>query len=334
MASDASKHRGAWARRAPTTPEPRRRRGFRGTVGVGARARVTRRCKTGPDLSADYAQTARENYELALGEFADEDWDETIQYADFVRIRFPFSRYAVEAELLIARAEFEQGNYLTAQDAFRQFAKLHPTHKHTRNGWVSYMAAVAAYMNGPQRFFLLPPKHQRDQSQLEEALLELEYFFDHYGDTEVVHFAEELRDEIKRRLLEHELYVAEYYLDRDRPEAAIGRLESAHAQYPGIGLDAEVLFLLGVTYLRLDEVELARSTFSELQTQHPDHHRGKQARSFYLPYIHETYGPADPQRPRPDRSPPVPKSPPRPKNKTQPEKPEAAPVVPTEATEE
>ena len=85
-------------------------------------------CKTGPDLSADYAQTARENYELAVGEFTDKDWEESIQYADFVRIRFPFSRYAVEAELLIARAELEQGNYITAQDAFRQFAKLHPTH--------------------------------------------------------------------------------------------------------------------------------------------------------------------------------------------------------------
>jgi outer membrane protein assembly factor BamD len=74
-------------------------------------------CKTGPDLSTDYGQTARENYELARGEFVDRDWDETIAYADFVRIRFPFSRYAVEAELLIARAEFAQGNYLTARTA-------------------------------------------------------------------------------------------------------------------------------------------------------------------------------------------------------------------------
>ena len=279
-------------------------------------------CKSGPDLSADYAQTARENDELALGEFADEDWDEAIQYADFVRIRFPFSRYAVEAELLIARAEFEMGNYLTSQDAFRQFAKLHPTHKHVRNGWVSYMAAVSAYMNGPtQGFFLLPPPEQRDQSQLREALAELGYFFDHYGDTETTKYAVDLRDEIKRRLLEHELYVANFYLDKDKPEAAIGRLESAHARYPGIGLDAEVLFLLGVTYLRLDEIELSRATFTELQTQHPKHHRGKQAR-IYLRYIYDAFGPADPSRARPDRTPPVPKPPPRPKNPDHPEKPE------------
>lgn len=280
-------------------------------------------CKTGPDLSADYAQTASENYELALGEFSDEDWEEAIQYADFVRIRFPFSRYAVEAELLIARAEFEQGNYLTSQDAFRQFAKLHPTHKHVRNGWVSYMAAVSAYMNGPQSSFLLPPSYQRDQSRLREALVELEYFFDHYGDTPTAANALLLRDEINRRLLEHELYVARFYLDKDKPEAAIGRLESAHAQYPGIGLDAEVLFLLGVTYLRMEEVELARSTFSELQSQHPKHHHGRQAR-IYLRYIFDTYGPADPSRKRPDRSRPVPTPPPEPKNRERPERPELA----------
>lgn len=293
-------------------------------------------CKTGPDLAADYAQTARENYELAIGEFSDKDYDEAIQYADFVRIRFPFSRYAVEAELLIARAEFEEGNYLTAQDAFKQFARLHPTHEHVRNGWASFMAAASAYMNAPQTFFLLPPDYQRDQTPLREALVELAYYFDHYSGTPTEKYAVELRDEVRRRLLEHELYVARFYLERDKPEAAIGRLEAAHQRYPGIGLDAEVLFLLGVTYLRMEEVELARSTFSELQTQHPKHHHGKQAR-IYLKHIFDTHGPADPSRPRPDRSPPVPKPPPRPKNKDNPVEPgeaEPKPARPAEPSNE
>lgn len=271
-------------------------------------------CKTGPDLSTDYGQTARENYELAIGEFEDRDWDEAIAFADFVRIRFPFSRYAVEAELLVARAEFAQGNYLTAQDGFKQFYKLHPTHRHVQNGWCAYMAAVSAYMNAPEGMALLPPHYQRDQAQLQEALVELAYFFDHYSGSPLEANALKLRDEIKRRLLEHELYVARFYLDRDVPEAAIGRLESAHKNYPGIGLDAEVLFLLGVTYLRMDEIELARNTFSELQTQHPRHHHGRQGR-LYLDYIRKNFGPADPNRKRPDRSPPRPIAPPRPKLK-------------------
>lgn len=284
-------------------------------------------CKTGANLATDYAQTARENYELAVGEFADRGWAEAISYADFIRIRFPFSRYAVEAELLIARAEFEQGNYITAMDAFKQFTKLHPTHKHTRNGWASFMSAASAYMNAPTSFFLLPPHYQRDQQGLDDALVELQYYFDHYSGSPTEEDAKKLQEEVQRRLLEHELYVARYYLDRSRPEAAIGRLEAAHKRYPGIGMDAEVLFLLGVTYLRVEEIELARATFTELQVQHTRHHHGKQAR-IYLKYIYDTFGGADPARPRPDRSPPTPPSPPRPKNENDPAHPEKVSTPP------
>jgi len=286
-------------------------------------------CKTGPSLSAEYAQTALENYELANGEFADKDWEETIQYADFVRIRFPFSRYAVEAELLVARAEFEQANYIAAQDSFRRFAKLHPTHEHSRNGWASFMAAAAAYMNAPtQNFFLLPQNAQLDQTPLKEALEALDEYYERYRGSVTSPFADLLRADVLRRLLDHELYVARYYLDRDKPEAAIGRLTAAHGRFSGVGRDADVLFLLGLTYLRMEEVELARTTFSELNAQHPEHHHGKQAR-VYLAYIRNTYGPADPARPRPDRPLPVPERPARPKNPEAPAHPERATSQPT-----
>jgi outer membrane protein assembly factor BamD len=270
-------------------------------------------CANGPNLSDEYGQTARENYELAVAEFGDRDWEEAIAYADFVRIRFPFSRYAVEAELLLARAEFELKNYVTAQDAFRQFLRLHPTHKHVRNGWVAYMAAASAYMAAPSSVPFLPPHYQRDQSLLREARIELEYFFDHHAGTQMEPLARKLEAEVKRRLLEHELYVARFHLDANRPEAAIMRLEAAHATYPGIGLDAEVLFLLGITYLRVGEIELAREIFSELQMQHPEHAHGQQAK-LYLKYMTERYGPPDANRPRPDRSPPLPESPPQAKS--------------------
>jgi outer membrane protein assembly factor BamD len=269
-------------------------------------------CANGPDLSADYGATARENYELAVAEFADRDWEEAVSYADFVRIRFPFSRYSVESELLISRAQFAQGNYITAQDGFKQFAKLHPTHEHVRNGWVAYMAASSAYMAAPESFFLLPPHYQRDQSLMRGAKVELLHFLDHYPASPLRGEAENLLDEVNRKLLEHELYVARFYLDRDRPRAAVSRLESAHARYPNIGMDADVLFLLGVTYLRLGEIELSRETFSELQSQHPEHHKGEQAK-LYLAHILEEYGPADPQRVRPPNNPPVPMTPSRPK---------------------
>ena len=304
--------------RRPTEPSPRVEpshgarfaRALALALAVALPLSSTVGCASGPNLSEEYGQTARQNYELAVAEFNDKDWEEAIAYADFVRIRFPFSRYAVESELLIARAEYALKNYVAAQDAFRQFLRLHPTHKHVRNGWVAYMVAVAAYMAAPSSVPFLPPHYQRDQTLLREAVVELDYFFDHHAGSQMEPLARKLEAEVMRRLLEHELYVARFHLDGDRPEAAIMRLEAAHDTYPGIGLDAEVLFLLGITYLRIEEIELAREIFSELQMQHPEHYHGKQAR-LYLKYMQDRYGPPDPNRPRPDRSPPVPTTPPQ-----------------------
>lgn len=267
-------------------------------------------CASGPNLSTDYAQTAIENYELAEAEFIDRDWEQATSFADFVRIRFPFSRYSVEAELLAARAQYELGNYLRARDAFRQFAKLHPTHEHVVNGWADYMVAVCAYMSVPESNWPLPAHYELDQASLQSSLEELDYFFDRHAQKAMAEHAGELRARIHRKLLEHELYVAKFYLERERPEAAIGRLEAAHGKFPGIGMDAELLFVLGRTYLDMGEIELARGTFYELNSEHEDHHKGKQA-GVYLAYIHKTHGPADASRQRPDRSRPTPKRPPR-----------------------
>ena len=270
-------------------------------------------CADGPSLSLNFASSAKDNFELARIELEDDDFEEAIRYGEYVRVRFPFSRFAVESELLIARSRFGNREYLTAQDAFRQFSRLHPTHEHVKDGWVAYMVAVSAFMAAPDTGnALLPAHYQRDQSILQDALQALDAFFQRYPASPRVPQARALQADIQGRLLEHELYVARYYLERQQAEAAIGRLEAASRRYPGVGFDAEVLFLLGVTYLRVDEIELARDTFAELEARHPEHGHGAQAR-VYLQHILDRYGPADPDRPRPERAPPTPRKPTEPR---------------------
>ncbi len=304
-------------RSRPSTARPRR---WRSALQICALALVLAPgCKKGPELSLNFGQTARENYELAITEFKTRDWEDAIKYADYVRSHFPFSRFAVEAELLIARSHFEAREYLSSRDSFKQFGRLHPTHRHVRNGWVAYMVAVSAYMAAPHsRSILLPRPFELDQSILEDALIEIDAFFDHHGNSKLAPLATKLQLKVQRELLDHELYVARFYLDRNNPEAAIGRLESASRRFPGVASDAGVMFLLGVTYLRVQEIELSRATFSELQSLHPTHHHGRQAR-VYLRWIYDKYGAADPNRARPDRSRPIPVTPPRPKREELPQ---------------
>src|SRR3954466_6201761 len=76
-----------------------------------------------------YSMTAKQNYEKGLAELKDENYPEAQKYFQFVRSKFPFSKYAVLAELAIADTSFDRGNYTEAIDSYKQFMRLHPTHE-------------------------------------------------------------------------------------------------------------------------------------------------------------------------------------------------------------
>jgi outer membrane protein assembly factor BamD len=62
-------------------------------------------------------------------------------------------------------------------------------------------------------------------------------------------------------LVRHELYVARFYLNRDNFDAAVARCQYALQNYQDSGLEPEALVLLGETYLKMKEMDKARSSF-------------------------------------------------------------------------
>jgi outer membrane protein assembly factor BamD len=70
-------------------------------------------------------------------------------------------------------------------------------------------------------------------------------------------------------LARHELYVAGYYLNRDRPEATIARIQTLLEQYEGSGVEPEALLLMGRTYLHMRQPREARLAFGELVDRFP-----------------------------------------------------------------
>ena len=60
--------------------------------------------------------------------YDDENYEHAITRLGEFKSRFPYSRYAVEAELLIANAQFELEQFPEAAVSYEQFVKLHPKH--------------------------------------------------------------------------------------------------------------------------------------------------------------------------------------------------------------
>ncbi len=248
-------------------------------------------CATSDDATKPitYSLTAKQNYEKGVEELKDENYPEAQKYFQFVRSKFPFSKYAVLAELAIADTQFDRGNYTEAVDSYKQFMRLHPTHEKVTEGYAAFRVGECAYKDMPDDVWLLPPSYEKDQSAVGDTLRELDEFVKKYPDSQYVKKAQPLRREALKRLVDHEVYVARFYLDRNHPKAAAMRIESAIRRYPGSGREPELLLALGQTYLNMGDHARARDTFERVVEEYREAAQARRS-ELYLEFIRKRYG--------------------------------------------
>ncbi|MBK8481447.1 MAG: outer membrane protein assembly factor BamD [Proteobacteria bacterium] len=227
-----------------------------------------------------YAKNAAASYRQGVAALEDEDYAEATRSFEFVKAKYPFSRFATLAELRLADVLFAQESYTAAIDAYKIFLGLHPNHPETRGGYAAYRVALAYVKQIPSDWFIVPPSYEKDQAATRGAVRELASFLRDYGETKYAAKGRELYRRCLHSLVEHELYVARFYLDNDKPKAAILRLEAVLRQYPALGVETSVRLLLGQTYLKLQQRMRARETFLALIREHPGDVNSAKAKLF------------------------------------------------------
>jgi outer membrane protein assembly factor BamD len=220
--------------------------------------------------AVDYSVSAQKNYEKGLKELDNQDWIAASKYFAFIKSRFPYSKYAVLAELRLADAETGAEQYLEAIDSYRLFLKFHPTHEMVANGYVSFRIGEAYYKQLRSDFWLFPPTYENDQSSTEDAANELKAFLDKYPDSPYRDKAKKILIAVGKKLADHEWYVARYYWDRGKPMGTVLRLRRLLERYRGVGYDEDALWLLGRAYVAVDMPERARLAWTELVEKFPN----------------------------------------------------------------
>lgn len=236
-----------------------------------------------------FYSTAEENYTRGARALEAKNWITADEYFKHVRATFGFSKWATLAELGEADADFGQSLYTEAIDGYKGFIKAHPGHEHVVDGYAAYRIGLAYYKQIPADFFIMPPSYEKDQGPVLDALRELTAYTEQYGDSVYVGEAKKLMSDCVKRLTEHELYVARFYLKANKPTAAIGRLEGIIKAYPASTREAEIMLLLGRTYLKMKKPVEARATFQKLASQHPGDYRAKKAQR-YIDFIDHRNG--------------------------------------------
>ena len=236
-----------------------------------------------------YSLTAKQNYEKGLAELKDENYPEAQKYFQFVKQKYPFSKYAVLAELALADSQFARGNYTEAIDSYKSFARLHPTHEKVEDGYIAFRIGESYVKDMPEDVWLLPPSYEKDQSAVVDAQRELDDFLKKFPTSPYTEKAKGLRKEVMKRLVDHEVYVARFYLRSDHPKAAAMRLESAIRRYPGSGREPELLFSLGETYLHMGDPLRAKETFARVVAEYGSAPQARRS-ELYIEYITRRYG--------------------------------------------
>ncbi len=230
------------------------------------------------DSQLDYSQSAELLYTEAMDEFDDQDCIEAEPKFQDVRRKFPYSRFAVLAELHIADCQSVQENFAEAAVLYEQFSKAHPTHEDAH--YAAYKRGLSYFEMIPSDVFILPPSHERDQSATRDARMVLQNFLKSYPESPWRERALEILSEVVDALVRHEIYVAEFYLSRDDRLAAVVRLENVRVNFEESSLVPDAMFLQAETYLEMNKRKEAREVFEEIIQFYPDHHQSLRAKAY------------------------------------------------------
>lgn len=191
----------------------------------------------------------------------DEMFEEAIRRYNEVKTKFPYSKFATQAELAAADCYYKQESFLEAQVAYQTFKELHP--KHPQADYVTYKLGMSFYEQ-------LPSTVDRDLTLAGSAILYFDEVLQQYPNSSHAKDAGEKKIDALKRLAGKEAYIAEFYYKRKQYDSALPRYEGLLRKYPNLGFDAESLSKAAISAARIGELDRAKRFTKELKDKFPN----------------------------------------------------------------
>ena len=145
--------------------------------------------------------TAQELYENAGDAMRDKKYGTAAEYYTKIKDNYPFSPYALEAELSLGDAYFLDGKYAEASEAYKEFESLHP--RHEAIPYVLYQIGMSEL----KTFISV----DRPTTMIQQALEYFNRLQELYPDSEYATKAGGEIHNCRKLLAEHELYLGDMF---------------------------------------------------------------------------------------------------------------------------
>jgi outer membrane protein assembly factor BamD len=212
------------------------------------------------DIPADAASVPVETlYNRGVDSMNAKRYQAATTQFDLVEQNYPYSTWAVNAQLMQGYAEYLLEHYTDAIGTLNRFIQLHPSHRDI--AYAYYLRALSYYEQISDI--------QRDQKATQQAISALQEVINRFPDSAYARDAKLKVDLCRDHLAGKEMEIGRFYERQHLYTAAINRFQRVVDDYQTTNHVAEALQRLTEIYLKLGLVNEARRTASVLGYNYP-----------------------------------------------------------------
>ena len=214
--------------------------------------------------------SAQKLYGEAKDAMSSRDWPKAIKYLEKLEARYPYGRFAQQAQLEVAYCYWKEGERASAVAAVDRFIKLYPNHANTDYAW--YLKGMITFNEtlGVLWWLTTPDISDRDPRGAREAFNAFKEVVTRFPESKYAEDAAARMRYIVNALAQYEVHVARYYMKRGAYLAAANRAQFAIKSYPQAPATEDAVFVLVLAYDNLGMNDLRDAADRVMRANFPD----------------------------------------------------------------
>ncbi|KAF0203653.1 MAG: hypothetical protein FD173_1737 [Gallionellaceae bacterium] len=203
-------------------------------------------CSTTPD---DKNYSADELYSQAMENMEDHNFEKAVKKFEKLQSRYPYGRYAQQAQMEIAYAYYKQGEPAPALSAIERFLKQYPNNAHIDymyylKGLINFDENLSGVLNAVSQ----QDPSERDPKSVRESFDAFKELVTRFPDSTYTPDARLRMQYLVNTLAGSDVHIASYYLRRGAYVAAANRAKGVLIDYPQAPQTREALKIMIQAY--------------------------------------------------------------------------------------
>ena len=223
--------------------------------------------------------SAQRLYGEAKDEMASKNWTKAIKLLEKLEARYPYGRYAQQAQLEVAYAHWKDNERASAVAAADRFIKLYPNHPNV--DYAYYLKGLINFneLSGLLTWLTSPDMTDRDPKATREAFEAFKEVVTRFPDSRYADDSAARMRYLVNALASNEIHVARYYMKRSAYLAAANRAQDAITRFPNSPSHRESLDVMIEAYDRMSMNELRDDTKKVLARNFPSDRMGQEGQN-------------------------------------------------------